>query len=432
MYGSEADGRIATVDPKEDFAGGARITTVSEFPVALNQMGGSPPDTIKVPIAMRERAIAGVTGHQQVQQRVPDFRRYEIKDHLGNVRTVVADYKNPDPLTTSGTIPTWTYFADIKNISNMYPYGKSYGTNAIYNAVDDYRYGFNGMEKEKNISSDGSMMDFNARVLDTEFPIFGKRDPKESSFPSSSPYNPLMNNPISLIDPDGMAVLPTSIFSANNSLSTFFKKVESNSVFRFVMKSFYRDENHVWIHVQQLKNDKGEPTTYTNVARTQSNFSSDNPVAKFGQHRIIINSDILNSAGKIGVDKTFLLLAFLHEGDHARYFERLRQNNDLSEYPGYKDFVKERGSDGSHHNLMGEFNRDILIEAMKEFDNQTISEGGIIPSYHTEDWYNAMSWYGLTDTKSWQDFKESYPDKASKYIKLIVTQIKENEKGVNE
>jgi len=56
----------------------------------------------------------------QTQQRIPDFRRYEIlvlseievKDHLGNVRTVIADYKN---------------------ISNMYPYGKSYGTNAIYN-----------------------------------------------------------------------------------------------------------------------------------------------------------------------------------------------------------------------------------------------------------------------------------------------------------
>jgi hypothetical protein len=25
---------------------------------------------------------------------------------------------------------------------------KSYGTNAIYNAAEDYRYGFNGMEKE--------------------------------------------------------------------------------------------------------------------------------------------------------------------------------------------------------------------------------------------------------------------------------------------
>ena len=69
-------------------------------------------------------------------------------DHLGNVRTVIADYKNPDPTYTSSPIQFWRYFADVKNISNMYPYGKLYGTNAIYNAAEDYRYGFNGMEKE--------------------------------------------------------------------------------------------------------------------------------------------------------------------------------------------------------------------------------------------------------------------------------------------
>ncbi len=92
--------------------------------------------------------LNSVNGSYRVQQRIPDFRRYELKDHLGNVRTVIADYKNPDPTYTSSPIQFWRYFADVKNISNMYPYGKSYGTNAIYNASEDYRYGFNGMEKE--------------------------------------------------------------------------------------------------------------------------------------------------------------------------------------------------------------------------------------------------------------------------------------------
>ncbi len=75
----------------------------------------------------------------QTQQRIPDFRRFEIKDHLGNVRTVISDVKDPDPTYNSSPIQFWRYFADVKNISNMYPYGKSYGTNAIYNAADDYR-----------------------------------------------------------------------------------------------------------------------------------------------------------------------------------------------------------------------------------------------------------------------------------------------------
>lgn len=114
---------------------------------------------------------------------------------------MIADYKNP--FSTSGPVSNWTYLADIKNISNTYPYGKSYGTNAIYNAEDDYRYGFNGMEKEKNISSSGNTFDFGARVYDSEFPIFGKPDPLESKFPYKSPYIMASNNPIWAIDVEG-------------------------------------------------------------------------------------------------------------------------------------------------------------------------------------------------------------------------------------
>jgi hypothetical protein len=90
--------------------------------------------------------LNSVNGSYRVQQRIPDFRRYEIKDHLGNERTVISDVKNPE--NTAPPITAWRYLADVKNISNMYPYGKSYGTNAIYNADEDYRYGFNGMKKE--------------------------------------------------------------------------------------------------------------------------------------------------------------------------------------------------------------------------------------------------------------------------------------------
>lgn len=201
VYGSEADGRIATVDPKEVIAVNGSRMTGSEFPHPLNEYNSSPPPSNLLPAAMKKTNISGVTGTYQTQQRTPDFRRYEIKDHLGNVRTVIADYKNPE--NTVPPITAWKYLADVKNISNMYPYGKSYGTNAIYNTADDYRYGFNGMEKDKNISSDGSLMDFNARFLDTELPMFGKRDPAELEFAEFSPYVFVVNNPINAIDPDG-------------------------------------------------------------------------------------------------------------------------------------------------------------------------------------------------------------------------------------
>ena len=114
---------------------------------------------------------------------------------------MIADYKNPDPATTASSIQFWKYKADVKNISNMYPYGKSYGINAIYNASDDYRYGFNGMEKEKNIGQGFS--DFGARMYDSEFPSFGSPDPHDFNYPGKSPYQPLNSNPIIYLDPDG-------------------------------------------------------------------------------------------------------------------------------------------------------------------------------------------------------------------------------------
>ncbi|MFA7325135.1 MAG: RHS repeat-associated core domain-containing protein [Candidatus Kapaibacterium sp.] len=100
----------------------------------------------------------------------------------------------------------WKYLADVKNISNMYPYGKSYGTNAIYNASEDYRYGFNGMEKEKNMDASGDITDFGARVFDANFPMFLSPDPMESKYPDMSPFAMVLNNPVNYKDSDGKLV----------------------------------------------------------------------------------------------------------------------------------------------------------------------------------------------------------------------------------
>lgn len=89
----------------------------------------------------------------------------------------------------------------------MYPYGKSYPAAATYSANDDYRYGFNGMEKEKSFDSEGDVADFGARFLDTEYPIFGSPDPLEKEYPSQSTFSFVLNNPINAIDPDGRDVI---------------------------------------------------------------------------------------------------------------------------------------------------------------------------------------------------------------------------------
>ncbi|MFA7325137.1 MAG: RHS repeat-associated core domain-containing protein [Candidatus Kapaibacterium sp.] len=219
VYGSEADGRIATVDPKEIIAVNGSRMTGSEFPHPLNEYNASSPPDSLLPTAMRDTNIFGMNASYRVQQRIPDFRRYEIKDHLGNVRTVIADYKNPE--LTAPPISAWKYLADVKNISNMYPYGKSYGTNAIYNAAEDYRYGFNGKEKEKNMDASGDITDFGARVYDSELPMFLSPDPKEGMFANKSTYSISANNPILNIDVNGEWP-----WVANNWLGKYMPQIE--------------------------------------------------------------------------------------------------------------------------------------------------------------------------------------------------------------
>jgi RHS repeat-associated protein len=121
---------------------------------------------------------------------------------------VISDVKNPENTVTP--ITAWRYLADVKNISNMYPYGKSYGTNAIYNAAEDYRYGFNGMEKEKNMDASGDITDFGARVFDANFPMFLSRDPMEGKFSFQSSYVFAGNTPIQAIDDNGEIIFFTN------------------------------------------------------------------------------------------------------------------------------------------------------------------------------------------------------------------------------
>ncbi len=277
--------------------------------------------------------------------------------------------------------------------------------------------------------------DFGARMYDARLGIFTSPDPHERRYPMWSPYSAFAGNPIYYADPDGRDVIPTTQLKANASMNTFFTLASANTVFREVMKSFYDNHNHVWVHVDQLKGADGKPSGYGNVARAQSYLSTNNPVGKYGQHRILINSDILNKSGNIGIDQTFLLMALVHEGDHARRYERHKQTGGTYDgYPGHKDFLIDRGeTDGqSHHNQMGGFNRGVLVDAMKEFDAQIVKSGGTVPDYHTGDWYEAMSWYGLRETQAWSDFQKAEPDKATNYTKLINEQIKRNNDGINE
>lgn len=128
-------------------------------------------------------------------------KRYELKDHLGNVRVVVSDEKNIVDANTDYSINSGDYFVPtILSFNDYFAFGqimpgRSYSSNT-------YRYGFNGKERDPEMG--GSTYDYGFRIYNPSIARFLSLDPLFASFPSFSPYHYAGNNPIKFIDLDGL------------------------------------------------------------------------------------------------------------------------------------------------------------------------------------------------------------------------------------
>ena len=71
-----------------------------------------------------------------------------------------------------------------------------------YSATNQYRYGFNGKENDKDISAGGQ--DYGMRIYDTRLGKFLSVDPLSKSYPWYTPYQFAGNKPIVFIDRDGL------------------------------------------------------------------------------------------------------------------------------------------------------------------------------------------------------------------------------------
>ena len=312
---------------------------------------------------------------------------------------------------------SWITYTDGKAVQHLHylPWGEDF-VDQRTNSFDGARHTFSAKERD----SETGLSYFGSRYYSSDLSIWLSVDPMAHKYPSLSPYVYCENNPVMLVDPNGEGVLPTDDLKANSSVSTLFSYANNNSVFRKVMNRYYTNISSVYIHLAQLKR-AGVPTGRNNIARTEPYWSTDNPVGRYGIERIIINSDILNSAGEIAGDLTFVFGSLLHEAIHAKFIDIQQYDNALSNYPGYKDFIVDRPQDGGQHNQMAVYNRQTLIDGMKEFDMQTGNS-------HTDEWYEAVSWNGLQGTKAWQTFSNDNPELANKYLKIITSEI--NKLGV--
>jgi RHS repeat-associated protein len=100
----------------------------------------------------------------------------------------------------SGSIVAFSV-PDVVSFSDYYPYGMVMPNRK--GNTPEYRYGFNGMEKDEELKGESNSYDFGARMYDSRVGRFLSRDPKTSSFPSISAYCFAANSPIKFGDVNG-------------------------------------------------------------------------------------------------------------------------------------------------------------------------------------------------------------------------------------
>lgn len=133
-------------------------------------------------------------------QRVLGSKVYELNDHLGNVNVVISDEKQVVNANADATINAGDYFVPtILSFADYYAFGMEMPVRVLNKG--GYRYGFNGQEKDDEISGNGNS--YNAEFWQYD-PRLGRRwniDPIAK--PHLSSFATFSNNPILNIDPSG-------------------------------------------------------------------------------------------------------------------------------------------------------------------------------------------------------------------------------------
>ncbi|WP_203258194.1 RHS repeat-associated core domain-containing protein [Hyunsoonleella ulvae] len=186
-------GNSITLKPETHIESGA------EALLQINQNINIPPVTEIVGLELSEHHIYGSSrlGIQQYTE-TPTLvahtynntigdKRYELSNHLGNVLSVISDRK----LLKNGI-----FTSDVLSYNDYYPFGQALPGRS--GQSDDYRYGFNGFEKDDEVKGSGNSYTTEWRQYDPRIGRWLSIDPVYKPF--ESPYVAFSNNPMYYID----------------------------------------------------------------------------------------------------------------------------------------------------------------------------------------------------------------------------------------
>jgi RHS repeat-associated protein len=218
-YVRDAAGNVQAVYEKRSDLNGGDLTETEVHLYGCNRLGVFMPNVD----VQNPGTVSEITNFDRGR------KFFELNNHLGNVLVTVSDRKlqvddgeyvwvyspcpppppggpapNCDPIymkvsnTPDGVAD---YFvADVINANDYYPFGMMM-PGRTYTSGNQYRYGFNGLEKDKDLNPNTYTTLF--REIDARLGRWWSIDPKASKYPGQSPYVAFNNNPIFHDDPFG-------------------------------------------------------------------------------------------------------------------------------------------------------------------------------------------------------------------------------------
>ena len=125
-----------------------------------------------------------------------------------------------------------------------------------------YRYGFNGKEKDNEVSGEGNHIDFGDRGYDPRLGRWNKVDSKQEKYPGYSPYHFGYDNPIITIDPDGKENIVV-VGNQGHSPNSDFKNGKTKDGYRYGenKRHFLEAGLNEALRLKKDQTDNGEGTT---------------------------------------------------------------------------------------------------------------------------------------------------------------------------
>ncbi len=132
-------------------------------------------------------------------------KQYELANHLGNVLVTIQDRKRGIDQAGIGNPNEIDYYIPyVISTQDYYAFGsimEERGFDEGSYLSTSYRFGFNGMEREKGINSNSYATKY--RIFDPRLGRWFSLDPLAHVQPYLSPFQSMANNPVQFADPTG-------------------------------------------------------------------------------------------------------------------------------------------------------------------------------------------------------------------------------------